>query len=106
MNPSVRLGPLSDPAGKLLSNDLDKAEIFNKFFQSVFTTDDNTIPVFDRRTAATMDMPVFSPDEVRMALLKSKNSSSCEPDGCPSKVLKLFPELCIPLADIFNMSLR
>jgi hypothetical protein len=53
-----------------------------------------------------MSLPVFSSDEVRHALLSSKNSSSCGPDGCPAKLLKLFPELCVPLTNIFNMSVQ
>ena len=53
-----------------------------------------------------MDVPSFNPDEVRAAIHASKNSIACGPDGCSLKFLKLFPELCIPLCDIFNMSLR
>ena len=34
------------------------------------------------------------------------SSSSCGHDGCSSSFLKLFPELSVPLAQIFNMSLR
>jgi hypothetical protein len=51
-------------------------------------------------------MPVFSPNEVRATIHALKNSNACGPDGCSNKFLKLFPELCIPLADIFNMSMR
>jgi len=87
-------------------SDTDKAEAFNKFVHSVFTVDNNVVPEFARRTDANMDMPLFVPEEVRAVLLETKNSSACGPDGCPSKFLKLFPELCIPLCSLFNMSMR
>ena len=53
-----------------------------------------------------MDVPSFNPDEVRAAIHASKNSNACGLDGCSSKYLKLFPELCTPLCDIFNMSIK
>jgi hypothetical protein len=53
-----------------------------------------------------MTTPSFSPSEVRKALIDSKNSSSCGPDGCSSLFLKKFPELCLPLCDLFNMSIQ
>jgi hypothetical protein len=64
------------------------------------------MPSFDPRTAAVMDLPVFIPEKVRAALIESKNSNSCGPDGCPSMILKHYPELCIPLSTIFNMSMK
>jgi hypothetical protein len=106
MNPEMRLGPLRDSEGTLIINDSNKAEALNKFFHSVFTMDDNNMPSFDLRTAAVMDLPVFTPEEVRAALKESKNSNSCGPDGCPSMILKHYPELCIPLSTIFNMSMQ
>ncbi len=106
MDPVTQLGPLRDPYGSPIITDFDKAEAFNKFFHSVFTIDDNNSPKFERRTAVDMDMPVFTTEEVKAVLLESKTISSCGPDGCPSKFLRLFPEMCVPLSNLFNMSMR
>jgi exonuclease III len=106
MNVTSHMGPLRDHHGKPIISDFDKAEAFNHFFHSVFTIDDNNMPDFTRRTAANMDMPVFAPEEVRAVLLEAKNSNACGPDGCSSKFLKFFPELCVPLCKLFNMSMR
>ena len=106
VNPAVQIGPLRDVSGMLITNDRDKATTFNNFFHSVFTVDDNSAPAFALRTDAYMPMPIFTHNEVRVALCASKNSTSCGPDGCPAKFLKLFPELCLPLTDIFNLSIK
>ena len=46
-----------------------------------------------------------TPNKVRAALCASKNLLSYVPDGCPSRFLELFPELYVPLASIFNLSI-
>ena len=88
---------MRDPTGKLLLNDYEKADTFNIIVHSVFTTDDNNVPLFNQRTNAHMDVPSFNPDEVRAAIHASKSSNACGPDCCSSKFLKLFPKLCTPL---------
>jgi hypothetical protein len=105
MKPNTRTGPLCDNLGTSITCDLDKAEAFNNFFHSVFTVDNNIMPDFAQRTAVNMDMTPFVPDEVRTVLKEASNSSACGPDGCPSKFLKKFPELCVPLCNLFNMSM-
>ena len=52
-----------------------------------------------------MSLPSFTSGEVRLALLEIKKSNACGSDGCPSLLLSMFPELCLPLAKLFNMSL-
>ena len=47
MKPISQLGPLRNPTGKLLLSDYEKADAFNIFFHSVFTTDDNDVPLFN-----------------------------------------------------------
>ncbi len=104
--PVTQIAHLRDPNGQPIVLDRDKATAFNAFFHSVFTIDNNELPEFARRTDLNMSLPIFSPADVRKALLAFKNSSSCGPDGCSIKFLKLFPELCLPLSEIFNMSLK
>ena len=93
LNPATQLGHIRTADGCLFSNDREKAEAFNNYFHSVFTADDDNCPAFASRITANMNLPLFKPDEIRAALLASKSSSSCGPDGCPYKILKLFPEL-------------
>jgi hypothetical protein len=106
INSSTQIGPIHAANGAILTSDSEKAEAFNRFFHSVFTEDDANCPDFACRTTTNMNMPHFTPDEIRAALAALKNSSSCGPDGCPTKILKLFPELSLPLTDIFNMSMK
>ena len=105
MGPLTSIGPMKDTNGLLVENDLDKAELFNNFFHSVYISDDDNAPPFENRTNVIMPTPTFTRTDVKRALSESKNSSSCGPDGCPPLLLKKFPELCEPLCDIFNMSL-
>ena len=79
MKPISQPEPLRDPTGKLLISDNEKADAFNIFFQSVFTTDDNNVLLFNQRTNAYMDVPSLNPDEVRAAIHASKNSYVCGP---------------------------
>ena len=91
---------------QLIASDIDKAEAFNNFFHTVFTINDKQLLDFPHFTDALMEMPRFTTAEVRDAILASKSSYSCGPEGCQSKFLKLFPELCTPLSSLFNMSIN
>ena len=106
LNPATQLGHIRTADGCLSTNDREKAEAFSNYFNIMFTADDDNCPAFASRTTANMNLPLFKTDEIRAALLASKSSSSCGPDGCPTKILKLFPELSLPLTDVFNMSLK
>ena len=43
------IAPLIDHHGNLLTSDTDKANLFNQYFQSVFTDDNGTLPPFPSR---------------------------------------------------------
>ena len=104
MGPLASIGTIKDTNGLLVENDLDKAELFNNFFPSVYISDDDNAPPFDNRTNFIMPSPTFTRADVKKALSESKNSPSCVPDECPPLLLKKFHELCEPLCDIFKMS--
>ena len=87
----VIIGTLRDFNGHLITSGIDKAEAFNNFFHSVFTVDDKQLLDFPHGSYAFMEMPHFTTQDVRDAILTCKSSYSCGPDGCPSKFLKLFP---------------
>ena len=105
MGPLTSIGPIKATNGLLVENDLDKAELFNNFFHSVYISDDDNAPPFENRTNVIMPTPTFTRADVKKALSESKKSPSCGPDGCPPLLLKKFPELCETLCDIFNMFL-
>ena len=52
-----------------------------------------------------MSLPSFTSVKVRLALLEVNKFNACCPDGYPSLLLIMFPELCLPLAKLFSMSL-
>ena len=106
MHPSNSIGPLKNADGNLIAGDLNKAELFNNFSHSVYTNDDSISPHFNKRTDKLMPIPTFTVNEIRTAIAKIKNSTSCGPDGCPPIFFKKFPELCVPLCDLFNMSIQ
>ena len=43
------VAPLRNPDNILVTDDVDKADLLNEYFQSVFTTDDGTLPPFPSR---------------------------------------------------------
>ena len=106
MSPKHSLGPLKGQNDEIINNDLEKANLLNDYFHSVYIPDDGTFPPFPSRTNINMPTPVFSVTDVRKSLLSSSSSISCGPDGVPPILLKKFPELSLPLCDLFNMSVQ
>ena len=105
MSSLTSIDPKKDTNGLFVENDLNKAELVNNFFHSVYISNNDNAPPFDNRTNVIMPTPTFTKADVKKALSESKNSSLCGPDGCPPLFLKKYPELCEPLSDIFNMPL-
>ena len=97
LHPFVNIEPIKDNTNNLIDCDLGMAELFSKFFHSVYTLDDNSSPIFANRTYSVMPNPIFIVADVKRALMDTKSSTSCGPDGVPSLFLKMFPELSEPL---------
>ena len=82
-------------------------DIFNYYFSSVFTIENNENPITSCETQAEMNEVRFTPDVVRMTLLGLNSSLSTGPDGIPNIVLKkCASSLALPLAHIFDISLK
>jgi len=101
--------PIKDADGSLITDSVTRANIFNKYFASVFTCDDGSIPHFTPRVDVSTECRdvSFTPLKVFQVLkhLKPKNSSGR--DGFPNILLKrLARSLCDPLAFIFQASFR
>ena len=106
LHPFVNTGPIKDNTNNLIDCDLGKAELFSEFFHSVYTLNDNSSPIFASRTYSVMPNPIFTIADVKHALMDTKSSTSCGPDGGPPLFLEMFPELNEPLCSLFNMSIQ
>ena len=93
----------------LTNNPLEQANMFNKYFSSVFTVDNGSKPVIQPRTVNDIvcESAVFSVDNVRKVLSSLKPSTYSGPDGIPNLLLKkLAYSVCNPLSYIFDGSLK
>ena len=108
MSPKTGIGPvhdMSDP-NNLLYDNVDKANAFNVYFQSVFTHDNGLLPDFAKRVNANMAPITFSVNDVRSVLKLAGTLFTISPDGFPAYILsKLACELAQPICILFNMSL-
>ncbi len=95
----------------LVVEDLEKCNLLNDFFSSVFTRDNGYIPPFPRRDALRPNDKLmnvgFDILTVRNALKALPSKISSTPDGLPSLFFKkLCDSLCLPLSKIFEISFR
>ena len=66
---------------------MDKANLLNSYFQSVFTSDDGKLPPFPNRlNSATTNISDIniSPTVIQNVLKKLKKNSAAGPDNIPS----------------------
>jgi len=89
------------------TNSTIKANIFNKFFHSVFTSnDDKNVPTVHPTYDPNLSELSLIPGEVLKILKELDCSKATGPDGLPTKILKDFArELSVPICAIFNASL-
>jgi len=102
--------PITDPVSNvLITDDTEIANVFNKYFGSVFTDDDGLMPNIANRTGNDIyiDSVDFSVEAVRTCLSRVKPSTSYGPDGFPNILLKKLANfICIPLSFIFDASFK
>ena len=94
------VAPLKDK-GKMHSDPLDKANILNQQYQSVFTQEDtSSIPIPDGNPSPTMpDIEVTT--EGILSLLKRLNPNKATgPDLIPARIFKELAEQCAPYLHI------
>ena len=90
-------------------NAVSYVRTFNKYFGSVFTVDNGTLPNINNRTdnSYAIDTVDFNVETVRKALNKVKPSTSCGPDGTLNILInKLANFICVPLSYIFDSSFK
>lgn len=93
--------------GTVAVNDVEKANIFNDFFGSVFTEDNNKSEILVPNKLKKVPPISFNLPIVEKALKNLKPTFSSGPDGlCAYFMKKLYRFLSIPLATIFEVSYR
>ena len=108
-----KVGPLKDENGKLVLDDKDRAQLLNTFFSSVFTKENMTqIPeVKNRDNTGGEDEKLneIKIDSIMVfnKLARLKEGKAPGDDGFVPLFLKnVASEICYPLAEIFNSSLK
>ena len=110
IKPKENVSSLLKEDGKLTTNDLEKSEVLNYFFGSVFTVEDKSdIPIFNpnKPINSFVNTVNITVDDMSNALSSLKINKSPGPDGLHPRVLKeLSKELAYPLKCIFDLTIK
>jgi len=98
------IGVIIDDTGQILTDCLDKANAFNKYFASIGISDNGASPLCPALIPLSiLDTITITEQDVLRSVNRLKTNSSGGPDGIPPVLLKGLKHcLCHPLAIIFN----
>jgi len=99
------VGCLKRDDGSVTNDPLEKAELLNKYFASVFTVDDGSNPTLPSRVAngSGLSSVVFTSYKVFKKLRNLKLGTACGPDGIQAALLKNASDsLAFPLAQLYQ----
>jgi len=105
----VRIADLIQDDGTEVTDNEEKAELFNKFFSSVFTREDLThIPNLPPKTVHSILHDIcFTESDIQDLLLKLNCNKSPGPDKIYPRILKECANvLASPLCTLFSQSLK
>ena len=103
------ISSLVDGSGSVATADLEKVEVLNNYFSSVFTHENlDSIPVFDDLYhGEPLEKFDISTDQVYQRLRELKSNKSPGPDGLHPRILKETANaICVPLTIIFKKSIH
>ena len=90
----------------VFTDDANKARILNDYFCTVFTVDNNILPVCDKFDKHSINTVIFNFENVYKALRNLPDKTSRSPDGFPALFLKLIAlSIAFPLSMLFEMSM-
>ena len=90
-----------------ISSAMSKAEVLNKQFCSVFTKENNNIPIMNSRPYPPMNNIVFSINGIQRLLQNQKPGKAAGPDSISTWILKLCStQIALILQIIFTQSLN
>ena len=100
------ISPLKNSSNVLITSDLDRANLLNEYFQSVFTSDNGSNPNFTPRIQPTnngiSDIEI-TPAITCRVLVKLKTNSAAGPDGLPPIFFNYTAQsLSFPLSILFR----
>ena len=107
LKPKENISNLLKDDGTLTSTDLEKCDVLNNFFASVFTTEDkNEIPTFSCPNTNFLSTMSITDHDMERALNSLKVNKSPGPDGLHPRILsELSFELSRPLTLLFNKTM-
>ena len=103
----IKIAPLVDDKGVLITSDLERAELLNAYFESVFIRDNGIAPHFESRfpssATSSIDDIEINPAVVMRVLGKLKSNAAADPDRIPPIFYrKTSSTISIPLSIIFR----
>ena len=109
LHSSFTIPPLKSANDDIITDNFERASMFNQYFSSVFTRDNDLTPDVESLVDHDINLSTvaFSEEDVLSTLLKLPNKNSRSPDGFTAFFLKsIAGSIAKPLSLLFEMSLQ